>query len=103
MLDAIRDDIQCVLERDPAARTWLEVALCYPGVHAIWLYRLYHRLWRANLKLVARWLSHVARWLTGIEIHPGATIGPRLFIDHGMGIVIGERRRSGRMSHSSTG
>ena len=95
MLDAIRDDVQCVLERDPAARTWLEVVLCYPGVHAIWMYRLNHRLWQANFKLVARWLSHVARWLTGIEIHPGATIGPRLFIDHGMGIVIGETSEIG--------
>jgi serine O-acetyltransferase len=95
MLDAIRDDVQSVLERDPAARTWLEVILCYPGLHAIWMYRLNHRLWQANLKLLARWLSHIARWLTGIEIHPGATIGPRLFIDHGMGIVIGETAEIG--------
>src|SRR6185369_2597290 len=90
MLAAIREDVQSVLERDPAAHSWLEVVLCYPGLHAIWLYRLTHRLWHADFKLLARWLSHWGRWLTGIEIHPGATIGKRVFIDHGMGVVIGE-------------
>ena len=95
MLKAIRDDIQSVLDRDPAARNWLEVVLCYPGLHAIWLHRLTHRLWYANFRLLGRWLSQVGRWLTGIEIHPGATIGPRLFIDHGMGVVIGETAEIG--------
>ncbi len=95
MLAAIREDVQSVLERDPAAHSWLEVVLCYPGLHAIWLYRLTHRLWNANLRLLARWLSHWGRWLTGIEIHPGATIGPRFFIDHGMGVVIGETAEIG--------
>ncbi len=95
MLTAIREDIQSVLERDPAARNWLEVIVCYSGLHAIWAHRVAHRLWRANFRLLARWLSQFARWLTGIEIHPGAQIGPRLFIDHGMGVVIGETAEIG--------
>jgi serine O-acetyltransferase len=95
MLATIREDVQSVLERDPAARNWLEVLLCYPGLHAIWIYRAAHRLWRADFKLVARLLSQFGRWLTGIEIHPGATIGRRLFIDHGMGVVIGETAELG--------
>lgn len=95
MFVTIREDVRSVLERDPAARSWLEVLLCYPGLHAIWIHRLSHRLWRAKLYLPARWLSHLARWLTGIEIHPGATIGPRCFIDHGMGVVIGETAEVG--------
>jgi serine O-acetyltransferase len=95
MLNTFREDIRCVLERDPAARNGLEVVLCYSGLHAIWAHRLAHRLWRANLKLLARGLSQVARGLTGIEIHPGASIGPRFFIDHGMGIVIGETAEIG--------
>lgn len=95
MLKTIREDIQCVLERDPAARHWLEVVTSYPGLHAIWLHRIAHRLWQMRLKLLARWVSHLARFLTGIEIHPAARIGPRCFIDHGMGVVIGETAEVG--------
>ncbi len=95
MFDTIRQDINCILERDPAARSRLEVITSYSGLHAVWLHRIANRLWRARLKLPARWLSQLARWLTGIEIHPGATIGPRLFIDHGMGVVIGETAEIG--------
>lgn len=95
MLRAIREDIRCTLERDPAARHWFEVLTAYPGLHAIWLHRVAHRLWRARLRLLARWLSHLARFLTGIEIHPAARIGPRFFIDHGMGVVIGETAEIG--------
>ena len=90
MLDYLKEDIACVFERDPAARTTLEVLTTSAGLHAIWLHRVSHRLWNLGLKWPARLLSHVSRWLTGVEIHPGATIGRRLFIDHGMGIVIGE-------------
>jgi serine O-acetyltransferase len=86
----IQEDIHTVLERDPAARTALEVALCYPGLHALWLHRINHSLWQAELTTLARFLSHIARFFTGIEIHPGARIGRRCFIDHGMGVVIGE-------------
>lgn len=85
----------CVFDRDPAARSVLEVLLTYPGVHAVLLHRLAHRLWRAKLKLVARWVSFLARWLTHVDIHPGATIGRRLFIDHGAGVVIGETAEVG--------
>jgi len=85
-----REDIQCVFERDPAARTSFEIVTTYPGVHAIMFHRLAHALWNRRLKWLARLLSHLARWLTGIEIHPGAQIGRRFFIDHGMGVVIGE-------------
>jgi len=95
MFNTIREDINCILERDPAARSRLEVITSYSGLHAVWLYRIANRLWRAGLTLPARWLSQLARWLTGIEIHPGATIGPRLFIDHGMGVVIGETAEIG--------
>jgi serine O-acetyltransferase len=95
MFNTIRDDIHCVLERDPAARHWLEILLCYPGLHAIWAHRLSHRLWKMRLRLLARWLSQVLRGITGIEIHPGATIGRNLFIDHGMGVVIGETAEVG--------
>ena len=95
MLQTVRQDIQSVLDRDPAARDWLEVLLCYPGLHAIWAHRLSHRMWKAGLKLPARWLSQLARGLTGIEIHPGATIGRFFFIDHGMGVVIGETAEIG--------
>ena len=87
---SLRRDIHSALERDPAARSALEIFLLYPGLHALWIHRISHWLWRRNLKLPARWLSQMARGLTGIEIHPGATIGPGLFIDHGMGVVIGE-------------
>lgn len=86
----IREDVTTVLERDPAARSRLEVFLCYSGLHAVWFHRVNHWLWNHRLFLVARWLSQVARLLTAIEIHPGAQIGRRLFIDHGMGVVIGE-------------
>jgi serine O-acetyltransferase len=86
----LREDIACVFERDPAARTTWEVLTCYPGFHALTLHRGAHWLWAQRLRWMARFLSHLTRWLTGIEIHPGATIGRRVFIDHGMGVVIGE-------------
>lgn len=86
----IREDIQAVLERDPAARTTLEVLLCYPGLHAVWLHRWNHWLWNNGLKTLARFSGHLTRFWTGIEIHPAAKIGRRCFIDHGMGVVIGE-------------
>jgi serine O-acetyltransferase len=95
MLRGMRHDLRAVLERDPAARTRLEILLCYPGVWAVWSHRLAHRLWCLHLKLLARWLSQVTRTVTGIEIHPGARIGPGLFIDHGMGVVIGETAEIG--------
>ena len=90
ILQSIREDIQAVLERDPAARSKLEVLLCYPGLHATWMHRFNHLLWERGLYTPARLGSHVARFLTGIEIHPAAQIGHRFFIDHGMGVVIGE-------------
>jgi serine O-acetyltransferase len=90
LLSLIREDVATVMERDPAAKSRLEVFLCYSGLHAVWFYRVNHWFWNHRLFLVGRWLSQVARWLTGIEIHPGAKIGRRLFIDHGMGVVIGE-------------
>src|SRR5277367_5499260 len=86
----IREDVASVMERDPAAKSRLEVFLCYAGLHAVWFYRINHWFWNHKFLLLGRWLSQVARWLTGIEIHPGAKIGRRLFIDHGMGVVIGE-------------
>ena len=95
MFNRMKEDINSVFDRDPAARTTFEVLLNYPGLHAIWIHRLSHRLWRANWKLVARVLSTFSRWLTGIEIHPGATLGRRFFIDHGMGVVIGETSEIG--------
>ena len=90
LVASIREDVTTVRERDPAAKSRLEVFLCYSGLHAVWFYRINHRLWNRGFWLLARWLSQVARFLTGIEIHPGATIGRRLFIDHGLGVVIGE-------------
>ncbi len=90
MFKTLADDIQAVVERDPAARSKLEVLLCYPGVHAIMVHRVTHGLWRHGWLVSARFLSQIARWLTGIEIHPGAELGRRLLIDHGMGVVIGE-------------
>jgi serine O-acetyltransferase len=87
---SVREDIAVVFERDPAARSRLEVLLCYPGLHALWAYRLSHWLWQKRLYCLGRMLSQVARFCTGIEIHPGARIGSRLFIDHGMGVIIGE-------------
>ncbi len=95
MFTTITRDVHSVFERDPAARSKLEVLLCYPGLHAVWAHRVTHWLWRHDLKLPARILSQLARGLTGIEIHPGATIGPGLFIDHGMGVVIGETSEVG--------
>jgi serine O-acetyltransferase len=90
LLSLIREDVTNVMDHDPAAKSRLEVLLCYAGLHAVWFYRMNHWLWNHGLFLLARWLSEVARWLTGIEIHPGARLGRRLFIDHGMGVVIGE-------------
>lgn len=95
MIGQIRDDIQSVFRRDPAARNWFEVLTNYPGLHAIWLHRLSHKLWTIKLKWLARFVSNVSRFLTGIEIHPGAKIGRRFFIDHGMGVVIGETAEVG--------
>lgn len=95
MFKTLRDDIQSVFDRDPAARNTLEILICYPGLHAVWGHRLSHWLWTHNAKLPARWVSQLARALTGIEIHPGAQIGPRFFIDHGMGVVIGETAEIG--------
>jgi serine O-acetyltransferase len=86
----MRDDISWILQNDPAAKSSLEVVLCYSGLHALWFYRFDHWLWRHGVRTPARFLSQFGRWLTGIEIHPGAEIGKRLFIDHGMGVVIGE-------------
>jgi serine O-acetyltransferase len=90
LISWIREDVATVLERDPAAKSRLEVFLCYSGLHALWFYRINHWLWNRGFFLLGRWLSQCARFLTGIEVHPGARIGRRLFIDHGMGVVIGE-------------
>lgn len=95
MFSRIKEDIDVVFDRDPAARSILEVMTCYPGLHAVIIHRFTSFVWRINLKLAARFISHVARFMTGIEIHPGATIGRRFFIDHGMGIVIGETAEIG--------
>lgn len=91
----LHGDIACVVERDPAARNKLEVLLCYPGLHALWAHRVAHWMWHRKLCLAARFLSHLSRCITGIEIHPGAQIGPGCFIDHGMGVVIGETTEIG--------
>jgi serine O-acetyltransferase len=90
LLALIREDVATVMERDPAAKSHLEVFLCYSGLHAVWFYRVNHWFWNHGFFLLGRWLSQVARLATGVEIHPGAKIGRRLFIDHGMGVVIGE-------------
>jgi serine O-acetyltransferase len=95
MFDRLRGDITCILDRDPAARTRWEVLTCYPGLHAIWIHRLAHWFWLNNLRWLGRFTSHMGRWLTGIEIHPGAKIGTCVFIDHGMGVVIGETAEVG--------
>ncbi len=89
------EDIQCALHRDPAARNWFEVLVNYAGLHAIWFHRINHWLWQLKIYFLARWFSQIARGITGIEIHPGATIGRRFFIDHGMGVVIGETAEIG--------
>src|SRR5712664_2909745 len=95
MLDRIREDISSVFERDPAARSTWEVITCYPGFHALLIHRFAHRLWRIKMRWLARFVSHCSRFLTGIEIHPGAKVGRRVFIDHGMGVVIGETAELG--------
>ena len=95
MFSKIREEISVVFDRDPAARTVFEVITTYPGFHAIVIHRLAHRIWNAGFKWLARFISHIGRWLTGIEIHPGATIGRRVFIDHGMGVVVGETAEIG--------
>ena len=95
MFADLRRDIQAVRERDPAARSTLEVLLCYPGVHALAFHRFAHAIWRRGFTVPARFMSHIARFLTGIEIHPAAKLGPGLFIDHGMGVVIGETSEVG--------
>src|SRR5216110_1648841 len=95
MFDALRRDVRAVRERDPAARSALEVLLCYPGVHALAFHRLAYWLWNHGWLTTARLVSHGARFVTGIEIHPAATLGPGLFIDHGMGVVIGETAEVG--------
>lgn len=95
MINALRRDIKVTFERDPASRNVLEILLCYPGLHAIWIHRLANWVWKKKLKLLGRFLSHISRFLTGIEIHPGAQLGPGFFIDHGMGVVIGETAEVG--------
>jgi serine O-acetyltransferase len=95
MLMTLRRDLQAIFERDPAARSIWEVLTTYPGWHALWFYRLAHLLWRCRLRWLGRLVSHIGRTLTGVEIHPGATIGPGAFIDHGMGVVIGETAEVG--------
>ena len=95
MFSRIRSDVQCILDRDPAARTTWEVLTCYPGLHALFLHRRAHWLWTHDFKWLGRFVSHLARWLTGIEIHPGAKIGERVFFDHAMGVVVGETAEIG--------
>jgi serine O-acetyltransferase len=95
MFRTLRKDIEAVFERDPAARSVLEVLLCYPGLHALWMHRIAHWFYKKRLFLIARLISHINRFLTGIEIHPGARIGEGVFIDHGMGVVIGETAEVG--------
>ena len=95
MFKTLREDIETVFAKDPAARSKLEIVSFYPGLHALWFHRLAHSLWRHRLRFLARLLSHISRFLTGVEIHPGARIGKRLFIDHGAGVVIGETAEIG--------
>jgi serine O-acetyltransferase len=95
MFNKLRGDIGCILERDPAARSSWEVLTCYPGLHAIYIHKLSHWFWVCGLRWLGRFTSHLGRWLTGIEIHPGAKIGSCVFIDHGMGVVIGETAEIG--------
>ncbi|HBH04513.1 MAG: serine O-acetyltransferase [Candidatus Rokubacteria bacterium RBG_16_73_20] len=95
MLDAFRRDVRAALERDPAARSALEVMVCYPGVHALAFHRVAHGLWRRGWTTLARFVAHLGRFLTGVEIHPAARLGPGLFIDHGMGVVVGETAEIG--------
>jgi serine O-acetyltransferase len=103
MFTRLREDIQSVYARDPAARNWWEVLTCYPGMHAIWWHRYVSSpLWHMGLKWLGRWMSNIGRFFTGVEIHPGATIGRRFFIDHGMGVVIGETAEIGTLYHGVT-
>jgi len=95
MFQRLREDIDCIMERDPAARSTWEVLTCYPGLHALVFHRWAHRCWKHGWHWTARFISNVSRWWTGIEIHPGATVGRRVFIDHGMGIVVGETAEIG--------
>ena len=95
MFDRLREDIDCILERDPAARSRIEVLLCYPGLHVLWLHRIAHWCWTHGLRLPGRVISHIGRFATGIELHPGVKLGRRVFIDHGMGVVIGEMAEIG--------
>lgn len=95
MFERLREDIRTIRERDPAAKNYVEIFLCYPGLHAIWFHRIAHFLYKKRWYTTARLISHLNRSFTGIEIHPGATIGRRLFIDHGMGVVIGETTEIG--------
>ena len=103
MLEGPREDVRAALERDPAAKSKLEVALCYAGLHAVWFHRIAHALWNRGFRLTARLLSQFSRFLTGIEIHPAAEIGRRLFIDHGAGVVIGETAAVGDDVHMHHG
>lgn len=103
MLRRVQEDIQAMLARDPAARHPLEVLLCYPGMHALWAHRINHWLWNHRLRLLARLFAHVVRGCTGVEIHPGAQIGRRVTIDHGMGVVIGETAELGNDVHLYSG
>jgi len=94
-LDRMAEDIKSAMDKDPAAKSMLEIVLCYPGVHALWFYRIAHFLYNRKMHVIARLVSHFARFITGVEIHPGANIGRRVFIDHGMGVVIGETSEIG--------
>ena len=95
MFSRLRSDVQCILDRDPAARSRWEVLTCYPGLHAVLLHRLAHGCWNIGFKWLGRFISHISRWLTGIEIHPAAKIGDRVFFDHAMGVVVGETAEIG--------
>ncbi len=95
MFEVLRRDIQAARDRDPAARSSLEILFCYPGLHAVWLHRIAHWFWKQGFLFIGRFISHLNRFLTGIEIHPAARLGPGLFIDHGMGVVIGETTEVG--------
>lgn len=95
MFERLKQDVQAVFDRDPAATSWIEVLTSYPGLHALWFYRCAHWFWTHRMCWLGRFISHIGRWVSGIEIHPGAQIGPGLFIDHGMGVVIGETAEVG--------
>ncbi|MGC9019175.1 MAG: serine O-acetyltransferase [Candidatus Bipolaricaulaceae bacterium] len=103
MFRGIREDIRAIRERDPAARSFFEVLLFYPGMHAVWAHRINHWLWTHRLKFLARFSAHLVRFLTGVEIHPGAKLGRRVTIDHGMGVVIGETAEIGNDVHIYSG